>query len=434
MNHHKLNRIFDELFPICRSITGKGYRQSLNILSKYVKFKKYSYKTGKKIFDWTVPKEWLINKAFIKFDRKKIIDFKDNNLHVINYSYPINKIMNLKELNRFLISSKKFPKRIPYVTSYYKKKIGFCIQDKKRKKLKKGNYEVLIDSKFKNGGVVNGLATLKGKSNKIILISSYLCHPSMANNELSGPLTMLGLHDRIKRWKNRKYTYLFLINPETIGSLCFLSSHLSLLKKNLDSGIVLTCLGGPKNKLSYKKSRVGNSSLDKLFTNLNKQKKVLLREFDPCSGSDERQYCSSEGNLPVGQVARTIYDDYNQYHSSADDKEFMKISKILKSINELEKIFKMNDELFLLERHIPYGELQLGKRGLYPNINSERTRNASSDNFLKNRKQLNILLNILSYADGKNNLIDISNISGFKLEELKPILNICLKKKLIKKK
>ena len=434
MNHHKLNRIFDELFPICRSITGKGYRQSLNILSRYIKFKKYRYKTGKKIFDWTVPKEWMINKAFIKFDRKKIIDFKDNNLHVINYSYPINKIMDLKELNKFLISSKKFPRRILYVTSYYKKKIGFCIQDQKRKKLKKGNYEVLIDSKFKNGDIVNGLATLKGKSNKIILISSYICHPSMANNELSGPLTMLGLYDRIKKWKNRKYTYLFLINPETIGSLCFLSSHLSLLKKNLDSGIVLTCLGGPKNKLSYKKSRVGNSSLDKLFTNLNKQKKVLLREFDPCSGSDERQYCSSEGNLPVGQVARTIYNDYNQYHSSADDKEFMKISKILKSINELEKILKMNDELFSLERHIPYGELQLGKRGLYPNINSERTRNASSDNFLKNRKQLNILLNILSYADGKNNLIDISNISGFKLEELKPILNICLKKKLIKKK
>ena len=254
----------------------------------------------------------------------------------------------------------------------------------------------------------------------------------MANNELSGPLTMVGLYNKIKKWKKRQYNYLFLINPETIGSICFLSNYKEILKKNLDSGLVLTCLGGPKKKLSYKKSRIGTSSLDKIFTNLSSDGRVLLREFDPTGGSDERQYCASELNLPVGQVARTTYESYYQYHTSADNKKFMKISQIMKSISEIENILKINDGLYPLKRHMPYCELQLGKRDLYPNINSSHTRNSSSDYIIKDRKQLNILLYILSYADGKNNIVDISNRSGFKLDEVKTVLNICIKRKLIK--
>ena len=432
MNYTKINKIFDELFPICRSITGTGYRKSLGILSRYIKFKKLKYSSGKKVFDWVVPKEWVINDAYVKSNGKKIIDFKKNSLHVVNYSTPVNKIMRLKELNKYLYSLKKHPKIIPYVTSYYKRSFGFCIQHEIRKKLKETNYEVVINSKFINGNVINGISKLKGKTKKIILISSYLCHPSMANNELSGPLAMLGLYSKIKQWKNRQYNYLFLINPETIGSLCFLSSYQNLLKENLDSGLVLTCLGGPKKKLSYKKSRIGNSNLDRIFTNLHRDNKVFLREFNPTEGSDERQYCASELNLPVGQVARTVYGTQYQYHNSADDKKFMKISQVMKSINEIEKILKINDNLFSLERHMPYGELQLGKRGLYPNINSYHARHDSSDKILKKGKELKILQYILSYADGKNNIIDISNISGFKIDEIKKVLNICIKKKLIK--
>lgn len=432
MNYTKINKIFDELFPICRSITGAGYRKSLNILSRYIKFKKLKYPSGKKIFDWVVPKEWVINDAYIETNEKKIVDFKKNNLHLVNYSIPVNKTMKLKELNLHLHSLKKYPKIIPYVTSYYKRNFGFCIQHELRKKLKKQNYKVVINSKFINGNVINGLSELKGSSKKIILISSYLCHPSLANNELSGPLVMLGLYDKIKRWKNRQYTYQFLINPETIGSLCFLSDYQNPLKKNLDSGLVLTCLGGPKKKLSYKKSRVGNSSLDRLFENLYRDNKVLIREFNPTEGSDERQYCSSELNLPVGQVARTIYATQYQYHNSADNKNFMKVSQVMKSINEIEKILKLNDSLITLKRYIPFGELQLGKRDLYPNINSYHTKNDSSDKILKNRKQLKILQYILSYADGKNNIVDISNISGFKIGEIKNVLNICINKRLIK--
>ena len=190
--HKTINNLFNQLFPILRSITGAGYIKSLNILSKYIKFKKLRYPSGKKVFDWTVPKEWIIKDAYVKVDGKKIIDFKKNNLHIVNYSAPVNKTMSLKELNRHLYSLKKRPNIIPYVTSYYKKNFGFCVEHQKRKKLKDKNYQVVIDSKFINGNVVNGISEIKGKTKKTILISSYLCHPSMANNELSGPLTMVG--------------------------------------------------------------------------------------------------------------------------------------------------------------------------------------------------------------------------------------------------
>ena len=432
LDFKNIDKLFDELFPILRSITGKGYIKSLNILSRYIKIKKLKYPSGKKVFDWTVPKEWVINDAYVKVDGKKIIDFKNNNLHVVNYSSPVNKTMRLSQLNKHLYSIKKDPKIIPYVTSYYKKNFGFCMEHRKRQKLKKLDYQVVIDSKFVNGNVVNGISEIKGKTKKTILISSYLCHPSMANNELSGPLTLVGLYNKIKKWKNRQYNYLFLINPETIGSICFLSSHKEFLKKNLDSGLVLTCLGGPKKKLSYKKSRIGTSSLDKIFTNLSNNGRVLLREFTPLSGSDERQYCASELNLPVGQVARTVYGSNNSYHTSGDNKKFMKISQVMKSITEIEKILKINDGLYPLKRYMPYCELQLGKRGLYPNINASETRNFSSDNAVTGRKQLNILLYILSYADGKNNIVDISSKSGFGLDEVQKVLNLCIKNKLIK--
>jgi len=432
LDFKNIDKLFDELFPILRSITGKGYIKSLNILSRYIKIKKLKYPSGKKVFDWTVPKEWVINDAYVKVDGKKIIDIKKNNLHVVNYSSPINKTMRLSQLNKHLYSIKKDPKIIPYVTSYYKKNFGFCIEHQKRQKLKNLDYQVVVDSKFVNGNIVNGISEIKGKTKKTILISTYLCHPSMANNELSGPLTLVGLYNKIKKWKNRQYNYLFLINPETIGSICFLSSHKEFLKKNLDSGLVLTCLGGPKKKLSYKKSRIGTSSLDKIFTNLSNNGRVLLREFTPLSGSDERQYCASELNLPVGQVARTVYGSNNSYHTSGDNKKFMKISQVMKSITEIEKILKINDGLYPLKRYMPYCELQLGKRGLYPNINASETRNFSSDNAVTGRKQLNILLYILSYADGKNNIVDISSKSGFGLDEVQKVLNLCIKNKLIK--
>ena len=427
------NKIFDELYPINRSITGKGYVESLAVLSRYINFKYLKYKSGKKIFDWKVPDIWVINDAFIKFKGKKIVNFKKNNLHVVNYSERVNKVLSLSSLEKNIYYLKKNPNLIPYVTSYYKKNWGFCMSYNTRKKLKKGKYKIYIDSKFKKCQLINAISTIKGNSKKVNLLTSYLCHPSMANNELSGPLVLMGLYQRIKKWKKRNFSYSFLINPETIGSLCFLSSKSKYLKQYLNYGMVLTCLGGYKKKLSYKLSKNENSLLNKLMIFLNKKKKLYIRKFTPASGSDERQYCSPGFNLPVGQISRTVYGQYPEYHTSGDNKKFMNIKTIEKTINELEKILKLSDNIFPLERKMPYGELMLGKRNLYPNTNSFRTWHYSNDIKFDNRKFLNILMNILSYADGKNDILDVANITGFKLDDLNKVLEICLEKKLIKK-
>ena len=433
MTPKNLSEIFDKLFPILRSITGPGYLQSLKILGKYIKLDYVKYKTGKKIFDWTVPFEWHFKEGYIKdLKGRKIIDVKKNNLHILNYSAPINKKISLGELNKHLYSIPNYPDAIPYSTSYFKKNWGFCLSYNQKKKLKDKFYKVRIDTKFKKGNLINGVSTIKGNSNKINLISSYLCHPSMANNELSGPLVLIGLYDKIKKWKNPNYTYKFLINPETIGSLCFIAKEKQNLIKNLNTGLVLTCLGGPKNKLSYKKSRMGQSNLDRLFTYFNSKKNCNLRNFTP-NGSDERQFCSGELNLPVGQISRTIYHQYKEYHTSKDDKKFMNIRQIHKSINQIYNAIKINDNIFPLRRYMPFGEYQLGKRDLYYNVNSYSTRNYSSDNLKDKSKQLFVLKNILSYADGKNDILSISEKTNISLEDLIKSLNLCLKNKLIKK-
>ena len=230
MNSKQLDKIFNLLFPIFRSITGNGYLKSLQIFKKYMNLKLIKYRSGKKVFDWVVPDEWVIKDAHVIYKGKKIIDIKKNNLHVVNYSSRVDKTISLDKLNDHLFSSKKSVNHIPYVTSYYKNFWGFCIEEKKRKKLKKGLYKVFINSKFKKGNVINGLSKLKGKSNKIVLLTSYLCHPSMANNELV-VLNSPGIIRKIKNWKVRNMSYFFLINPETIGSICFLSDHYKILKK-----------------------------------------------------------------------------------------------------------------------------------------------------------------------------------------------------------
>ena len=229
------SNLFDKLFPINRSLLGEGYNESLQILNQYIGFKFLKFRSGTKVFDWVVPKEWLIKSAYILTpDKKKICDVKKNNLHVMNYSIPVNKVFNLFDLNKYLYSLKNLPKAVPYTTSYYKKNWGFNISHYQKNKLKPGNYKVVIKSNFKNGNLIVGEKILKGNSNKDFLISSYLCHPSMANNELSGPLVLLGLYEKIKKWKKRKFNYRFIINPETIGSICYLKKNKKNIKKKIN--------------------------------------------------------------------------------------------------------------------------------------------------------------------------------------------------------
>lgn len=432
-----LEKLFDNLFPICRSITGDGYRKSLYLIKNFIPFKKYKYPTGKKVFDWQIPKEWNVKDAYIEnLLGKKIVDFNQNNLHLMSYSTPINKVMSLKELNKNLHSIKNLPNHVPYVTSYYKKNWGFCLSNNQRVRLKNENYKVVINSSLKKGYVEWGEFLLKKnvEDNSIkkdtILISSYLCHPSMANNELSGPLIQILVYLKLKKIKKRRFNYLFVINPETIGSICFIHKNLKFLKKNLISGIVLTCLGGPKRTLSYKLSRQGNSIFDNYFKKLAKQRKIKIRKFNT-TGSDERQYCSSECNLPVGQLARTIYGNYKEYHTSADNKKFVKLKRFEKTSNEIIDFIKYNEEQIFLRRKQPYCEIQLGKRSLYPNINSPSTQNDSSDTLINSRQQLEIITKILSFADGQTRLSDLDLSNNYSQDDIKKIYLILKKKGLV---
>ncbi|WP_233934825.1 DUF4910 domain-containing protein [Polynucleobacter sp. IMCC30063] len=426
-NNADIENLFDELFPLPRSITGDGYRQSVQIISRYIPFEIGRALSGAKVFDWTVPPEWVIEDAYlIDPSGNKILDFKKNNLEVLNYSEPIDKIMELDELNKNLHSIPEQPDWIPYVTSYYKKTWGFCLTDRQRQELKPGKYHAVIKSSFIDGAVEYGFKYLRGNTanekggveRKLILISSYLCHPSLANNELSGPIVLAALYQRMAKWKNRRFDYLFVINPETIGSICFLHQHGEEIAKSMQAGLVLTCVGGPNEKLSYKKSRRGDSTLDKLFLQLEQEGEVEIREFDPSEGSDERQYCSSGFNLPVGQVAKTTYGSNPEYHTSADNKEFVELDKFLSTTAKIENVLKIHEYLQPLERVEPYCEIQLGKRGLYPNINSPQTWDASSDSLIDHREQLKAIMYMLSYADGKHDLVDIAKLTKIKMKNL----------------
>lgn len=420
INKDFFSKIFDELYPICRSILGKGYTDSINILNKYIGMKFLKYPSGKKIFDWVIPQEWVIKDAYILTpDKKKICNFKTNNLHVMNYSQSINKKLELNELKKILYSLKNLPNAIPYTFSYYEKQLGFNISFNDKKKLKKGKYHAVINSTFKKGNLILGTKTIKGASKKKFLITSYLCHPSMANNELSGPLVLLGLYNKISNWKKRNLSYEFLINPETIGSLCYLYKHKNKIKKNLSAGLVLTCLGGPKKKLSFKKAKKENCGINKFFEYFKKTKKFEIREYDPIKGSDERQYCSSGFDLPVGQVARTIYREHKEYHTSLDDKKFMKVSKILQSIDEIDFFLKIYDQLSgkIIVKN-KYGEVFLSKYNLYKDKNS--------NNLTKS------ILYILSCSDKENALIDLIIKYDLDLNHVCSAVEILQKKNIIK--
>ena len=252
VKHENIRKLINKLYPICRSITGKGFSDSLKILQENMDIKINKFKTGTKVLDWTIPKEWNINDAYvIDPSGKKIIDFKKHNLHVVNYSIPVNKIISLEELKKKLFTLPNQPNAIPYITSYYKKDWGFCIEYNKFKKLKKGQYKVFIDSTLKNGNLIYSDSLIQGKSKKQILLSTYLCHPQMANHELGGPILLSFLYKILKKTGPHKYSYRFLVCPENIGSAAFLHKNKKKLK-NIIAGYIINCVGSGK-EITYKK-------------------------------------------------------------------------------------------------------------------------------------------------------------------------------------
>lgn len=418
-----------KLFPICRSITGNGFRESLEILNKELNniMNIHQIKSGTSVFDWTVPDEWNIKDAYIITpDGKKICDFKKNNLHIMNYSTPINQEMSLSELDSHLYSLPDMEDAIPYVTSYYKKRWGFCISHKERLKLKNGIYKVFIDSSHNPNGVLNYADFVIPANNKTddeILISTYLCHPSMVNNEISGPVVATYLAKWILENKdtlNLKYNYRFVFIPETIGSICYLSKNLIQLQKNVKAGFNLSCLA---DNLAYSliHTPCSNTLSDKAAMHVLKDKKNF-KEYDFLdSGSDERQYCSPLINLPICGICRSKYNEYTQYHTSLDDLNFINNAEGLEnSLDTMIEIIKTIETNQIYISNV-FCEPNLGKRGLYPTLS-----------ILKNDKSSYYYRKFIALCDGKNDCIDIAERLGIKAYELKKVALTLLEKKLIR--
>ena len=397
--------LMKELFPIFRSITGEGVRETLKILKREVpELEIKAFRSGEKCFDWTVPKEWKIEEAYLLDEAtgERIIDIKNNNLHVVNYSVGIEKSLTFEELEKHLHYRKDLPQAIPYVTSYYAPYWGFCLSYNQYRNLKKDRiYKAVIKAKHFDGVMNYGEIILKGEIEKEILFSTYICHPSLANDNLSGPVLAIFLAKWLKNLKKRKYTYRFVFIPETIGSICYLSRNLEILKRNVIAGFVLTCVGD-EGDFSYLPSRYGNTLADKVALNLLNYDPLVKGKFKKYSfldrGSDERQYCSPGIDLPVCLVMKSKFGEYKEYHTSLDNLNFVSPKGLGESFEFYKRVIEV------LENNAYYRttvlcEPQMSRRGLYHKIS-----HLGRKGFTK------LLMDILAYADGRNDLIDIANI------------------------
>ena len=360
-----------EMFPICRSITGEGFRSSLKIIGKVIPdLRIEQVKSGTKAMDWVVPDEWSITEAYIEDqDGNLVVNFKDNNLHIVGYSEPVNKWMTLEDLNEHLYSLPDMPDTIPYVTSYYSRRWGFCITHNKRMTLLEGRYKVVIKSQLFPGVLNYGEVIYPGKEDKEVFFSTYLCHPSMANNELSGPSLAMALAREVSRMADRRFTYRFIFIPETIGSIVYLSKNLDKLKKNTICGFNLTCVGDDRN-YSFLPSRQGNTLADKLALYVLKSRDIKFEQYTFLSrGSDERQYCWPGVDLPIASIMRSKYGTYPEYHTSDDNLDLV-------SPEGLQGSFELYmDCIKTIEANHRYTntvtcEPNLGRRGLYPTIST----------------------------------------------------------------
>lgn len=414
-----------ELFPFNRSITGKGVRKTLKYIKKKIpELRIKSIKSGVKCFDWKVPLEWDVTKAHIKdYNNKRVmVDFKKNNLHLMGYSSPINKLMNFRELKKRLHTLPEQPNAIPYRTSYYAKNWGFCLKHNQLKKFKvDAKYHVLINSKFFKGVLNHGEIFIRGKSKKEILFSTNICHPSLANNEISGPVLGMQIAKYLKN-KKRKYSYRVIFIPETIGAVVFLKKKLNHLKKNLIAGFVLTCVGDDNN-YSKVSSKSGRSFADRILEKTFKDKKIKFKNYSYLfRGSDERQYCSPGVDLPVCSFLRTKYGEFKEYHTSNDNLNYISNKGLNNSFKIMKKLIN-NIESSDFYKVTKYCEPFMTKYNLKRSISGER----------KLEKKTKLIIDLIAFCDGQNSLKDISKILNTNLNVLGKIIKILTKLKIIKK-
>lgn len=411
----EMHRFIAGLYPLCRSITGNGLRETLRLIRNQIPLDVHEVPTGTPVFDWTVPREWNIRDAYIKNSRgEKIVDFQKSNLHIVSYSVPVRKKMSLEDLKQHLFTIPEHPNWVPYRTSYYRESWGFCLNHNQYLALQEDEYEVMIDSSLEDGHLTYGECYLKGARTDEVLISCHACHPSLCNDNLSG-LALATFLAKLLSPLTLGYSYRFLFAPVTIGSITWLArneTHVSRIKH----GLVLSCVGD-SGKPTYKKSRRGDAEIDRAVIHVLKhsENNYEVMEFSPY-GYDERQFCSPAFNLPVGCFMKTPNGRFPEYHSSADNLDFVQPASLADSF------FKILSTVDILENNKAYVnrnpkcEPQLGKRGLYKTTGGQAT---------EEEHQLAMLW-ILNLSDGSHTLLDVAERSGLGFQLIESAANVLL--------
>ncbi len=413
--------IIEALYPICRSITGDGVRQSLRLIRKTIPLDLHEVPSGKQVFDWFVPNEWNIRDAYIENSHgERVVDFRENNLHVLNYSVPVNRSMSLAELRPHLFTLPEIPDWIPYRTSYYEETWGFCLSQNQLDQMEDGEYRVCIDSTLKPGHLTYGEYLVKGSTDEEVLISTHVCHPSLCNDNLSGVATATRVASLIDGLDLR-YSYRFIWIPGTVGAITWLALNEPLIPR-ISHGLVLSCVGDP-GRFTYKRSRRGNAEIDRVVEHVlhTTGQDFEMLDFTP-SGYDERQYCSPGINLPVGCFMRTPNGKYPQYHTSADDLNLVTASALADSIFNLLRILEVLEGNHRYVNLNSKCEPQLGRRGLYRQIGG--TNNSSLEE---------AMLWMLNLSDGDHSVLDIAERSRVNFRDLAEVADVLAEHDLLRR-
>jgi aminopeptidase-like protein len=388
----------EDLFPICRSITGDGLRRSLQTIGQLIPLEITEVASGTKVFDWVIPPEWNIRAGWLAdATGRRIVDFQNSNLHVVNYSVPVRRTLSLEELRPHLHSLPDHPTWVPYRTSYYAEDWGFCLADTVLRDLPPGEYEAIIDSTLETGSLSYGECVLPGSTPEEILVSSHICHPSLANDNLSGVAVAAFLARELSH-RERRYTYRFLFAPGTIGAITWLARNEDDIVRRIRGGLVLACVGDTGH-LVYKRSRRGDSPIDRTAEHVLQTRDLPheVVDFSPY-GNDERQFCSPGFDLPVGAITRSGYDRSERHHTSADDMASISPDALADTLRCCLEIFGILEADATFVSRNPWGEPQLGRRGLY------RSQGGRAD-----QAQMEAaLLWLMSFADGRHSLLDIA--------------------------